>query len=139
MPTNIMTMRGEELKVPLATRMVAVPLSFQLNGTSAPSNVRGLRCSVARSDTGLFTVTLPGTGPTVTAVFVGAPEVTGTKGGGSNSGIGLEAFGTPTSGTFGVRTMTGGTTTLIDVAASATVRVNCVLFIDGTDLRSKNT
>jgi uncharacterized spore protein YtfJ len=116
---------------------VLVPVSFQLNGTSNPTSVQGLQCSVARSDTGLHTVTLPAGFPTTMCVFADR-EVTGAKGGGQTAGIAIEPYGSPTSGTFGVRVMTMGTTTLIDPAASTTVRVNCLLVVAAAGTRSRS-
>ena len=116
---------------------VIIPVSFQLNGVSAPLLVQGLQCTVARSDTGLFTVTLPAGFPSTSCVITDR-EVSGAKGGGQTAGIQIEPYGTPTSGTFGIRTMTQGTTTLIDVAASATVRVNCLLVVSAAGTRSRN-
>lgn len=116
---------------------VALPFSFQLNGVSAPTLVQGLQCSVARSDTGLFTVTLPAAFPSASAVMLGLPEVTGAKGGGSTSGLQFEAAGSPISGTFQIRTMNAGTTTLVDVAASTTVRVNGVVFAAAAGTRAQ--
>lgn len=127
---NLTHMRLEEMQT-IGIKTVCVPFSFQLNGTSAPTNAQGLKCSVARSDTGLFTVTLPSAFPTTMAVLVGA-EVTGAK-----LGLLVEASGSPISGTFQVRTMTLGTTTLVDVAASATVRVNCLLIAAAAGTRSR--
>lgn len=129
--------RRLELVSTLGIETVLVPVSFQLNGTSAPTNVQGLQCSVARSDTGLHTVTLPAAFPTCMAV-IATREVTGAKGGGQNAGIAVEPYGSPTSGTFGVRVMTMGTTTLIDPAASTTVRINCLLVCAAAGTRSRS-
>lgn len=116
---------------------VILPVSWQLNGTSTALAVQGLGCSVARSDTGLWTVTLPAAFPTAMAVFVDR-EVTGAKGGGSTAGIQLEASGSPISGTFQVRVMTQGTTTLIDPAASTTTRINCLVVAAAAGTRSRS-
>lgn len=115
---------------------VLIPVSFQLNGTSDPTAVQGLQCTVARSDTGLHTVTLPAGFPTTMCVFADR-EVTGAKGGGQNAGIAIEPSGNPASGTFQVRVMTMGTTTLIDPAASTTVRVNCFLVVAAAGTRAR--
>lgn len=125
--------RLEDLQT-LGVGVVAVPISFGLNGTSAPTTVRGLQCSVARADTGLFTVTMPGGGVQVVSVFV-AKEA-GTKGANLTASWDLESCSVnATAGTFGVRTMNSGTSTLIDVAASATARVNCVVWVATSDVR----
>lgn len=129
--------RRRETVTTLGIETMLLPVSFQLNGTSAPTGVQGLQCSVARSDTGLFTVTLPAGFPT-TMMVLADREVTGAKGGGQNAGVAIEPAGTPTSGTFQVRTMTMGTTTLIDVAASASVRVNCLLVVAAANTRSRS-
>ena len=115
---------------------VLIPVSFQLNGISAPLLVQGLQCTVARSDTGLHTITLPAGFPTVMAILAG-DQVIGAKGGGAVPGLKIESTGLPNSGTFGVRVMTAGTTTLIDPAASTTVRVNCMLLCAVTDARAR--
>ena len=116
---------------------VLIPVSWQLNGTSTALAQQGLQCTLARSDTGLWTVTLPAGFPTTMAVIADR-EVTGAKGGGQTAGIAIEPYGTPTSGTFGVRVMTAGTTTLIDPAASTTVRVNCLLVVSAAGTRSRS-
>jgi hypothetical protein len=116
---------------------VLIPVSWQLNGTGAALAVQGLQCSVARSDTGLWTVTLPAGFPSTSAVFADR-EVTGAKGGGSLAGIAIEPSGNPASGTFQVRVMTAGTTTLIDPAASTTVRINCLLVAAAAGTRSRS-
>lgn len=128
--------RLEELKT-MGIESVLIPVSWQLNGTGSALLPQGLQCSIARSDTGLWTVTLPAGFPSTSAVIVDR-EVTGAKGGGQNAGIAVEPYGTPASGTFGVRVMTNGTTTLIDPAASTTVRINCLLVVSAAGTRSRS-
>lgn len=133
---SLMNRRTETVST-LGIKGMMIPFSYQLNGTSAPVNFQGLGCTVVRADTGLHTVTLPAGFPTTTFVYVGG-MVKGTKGGGSNSGLAFEAFGSPESGTFGIRIMNGGTTTLVDPAASTTVYVNGLIFAAGAGTRSRN-
>lgn len=116
---------------------VLIPVSWQLNGVSTALLPQGLQCTIARSDTGLWTVTLPAGFPSTSAVLVDR-QVIGAKGGGAIPGIQVEAYGTPASGTFGVRVMTQGTTTLIDPAASTTVRINCLLVAAAAGTRSRS-
>ncbi len=116
---------------------VLVPVSWQLNGVSTALATQGLQCTIARSDTGLWTVTLPAGFPSTSCVLADR-EVTGAMGGGSTAGIAIEPYGTPTSGTFGVRVMTMGTTTLIDPAASTSVRINCLLVVSSAGTRSRS-
>lgn len=117
--------------------VVFVPVSFQFNGVSAPLLVRGLQCQVARADTGLFTVTLPGGCPQIFAVVPGMLE-TGVKGAGGTAGVALESCSvSSTAGTFGLRVMTMGTTTLVDVAAASTVRANVFVAMAASDVRLK--
>jgi hypothetical protein len=129
--------RRLEVVKTMGIETVLVPVSWQLNGTGAALLRQGLQCTIARSDTGLWTVTLPAGFPTTMCVFADR-EVTGAKGGGSLAGIAIEPYGAPTSGTFGVRVMTMGTTTLIDPAASTTVRVNCLLVVATAGTRSRS-
>ncbi len=128
--------RLENVKT-MGLESVLIPVSWQLNGVSTALLTQGLQCTIARSDTGLWTVTLPAGFPSTSCVLVDR-EVTGAKGGGQTAGIALEAYGTPTSGTFGVRVMTQGTTTLIDPAASTTVRVNCLLVVAAAGTRARS-
>ena len=116
---------------------VLIPVSWQLNGVSTALAAQGLQCTIARSDTGLWTVTLPAGFPSASFVIADR-EVTGAKGGGQLAGIAIEPYGTPTSGTFGVRVMTNGTTTLIDPAASTSVRVNCLIVAAAAGTRSRS-
>lgn len=116
---------------------VLIPVSWQLNGTSTALSPQGLQCTIARSDTGLWTVTLPAGFPSTSAVMV-SKHVIGAKGGGQTAGVDFEVYGSPESGTFGVRVMTMGTTTLIDPAASTTVRVNCLLVAAAAGTRSRS-
>lgn len=129
--------RRRETVTTMGLETMLIPVSWQLNGVSTALAVQGLQCSIARSDTGLWTVTLPAGFPTTVCVLTDR-EVTGAKGGGQTAGIQLEPYGTPTSGTFGVRVMTQGTTTLIDPAASTTVRVNCLLVVAAAGTRSRS-
>lgn len=128
--------RLETLKT-MGIESVVMKVSWQLNGTSTALSAQAIGCTLARSDTGLWTVTLPAGSPTCEAVFV-SKHVVGAKGGGQTAGVDFETYGAPESGTFGVRVMTMGTTTLIDPAASATVRVNCLAFLATAGTRSRS-
>ena len=128
--------RLESVKT-MGIECVLIPVSWQLNGVSTALLPQGLQCSIARSDTGLWTVTLPAGFPSTSAVIVGK-QVIGAKGGGQTAGVDMEPYGNPESGTFGVRIMTSGTTTLIDPAASTTTRVNCFVAAAAAGTRSRS-
>jgi hypothetical protein len=121
----------------IGIKATIIPFSFQLNGVSTPLAAQGLGVSFARSDTGLWTGTLAAGCPSTSCVFV-APWVKGAKGGGSTSGLYLEPYGSPESGTFGIRIMNAGTTTLVDPAASTTALVSGVVFVAAAGTRSRN-
>ncbi len=133
---KIMEQRLETLQT-VGVGVVFVALSFQFNGTGAPTLVRGLKCAVARADTGIFTVTMPGGAPQVVGIVPGMCE-TGAKGGGTNTGIALESCSVSnTAGTFGLRVMNMGTTSLIDVSLASTVRATVFVALAGSDVRLK--
>ena len=113
-----------------AQQITLVPISFQFNGTSDPTALKGFVRSVTRSDTGLFTVNLPCGFPDIPVVCLGVPMFN-TKGGAGTTGIKYElASIDATAGTIGLRLINDGTTTLVDLAANANNRAQLFIGVD---------
>lgn len=130
-PTN---RREEYLRSLGKIKQTVIAGSFQPNGTSAPASVRGF-AAVNRSDTGIFQVALPGNcgfptegilARTLTAEFA-------TKGGNGTAGLKVEwGSMSVTAGTFDIRLMNDGTTTLVDLSGAAGDRINFVIVAANT-------
>lgn len=126
-PTNRPT---EELRALGKIKQTVVAGSFQPNNTGVPLVQRGFG-TVTRSSAGLFSVALPNGMPELLSVQV-SPQFA-TKGGTGTAGLKLEV-GTVsvTTGTFEIRMMTEGTTTLVDLAGAAGDRINYFLHFANT-------
>lgn len=104
--------------------IAAIPFSFAPNGVSAISaaSTKG-PVTVTRSDTGIFSVALAGGAPQILAITLMNESTTKTA-------LCVESTSvSATAGTFALRTMTVGTTTLVDIAANAGNRINGVVWV----------
>jgi hypothetical protein len=125
-------LNAKTLQTP-AIETVAIPLSWAPNGTSAPDSAafKGYISTVARSDTGLFTVTLKSGFPDIVSVQL-TPQFN-TKGGTGVTGQKWELGSiSSTAGTIDLRLMNDGTTTLSDLAANANNVLHMTVFARNT-------
>lgn len=126
-PTN---KRTEDLRSLGKIKQIVVAGSFQPNAQSAPAAQLGLG-TVSYSSTGLFSVVLPNGMPQLLGVQV-TPQFA-TKGGVGTAGLKLEVGTVSVStGTFQIRMMADGTTTLTDLAGAAGDRINYYLHFANT-------
>ncbi len=89
---------------------------------------KGFVSTIVRSDTGVFTVTLPCGFPDIVCIDVNPQHAT--KGGTGTAGLTYELGAvSATAGTMTINVMTAGTTTLVDVPANAATRVNVCMLV----------
>lgn len=109
---------------------IAIPLSFAPNGATtvlSTTSFKGFIKTAVRSDTGIFTVTMPCGFPEIVALDLNAQFLT--KGGAGTTGQSLELGAvSSTAGTIEIRCMNTGTTTLTEIAADAANRINVVVY-----------
>lgn len=109
---------------------VAIPLSFAPNGATTvlvATSFKGFVKTAVRSDTGIYTVTMPCGFPEIVALDLNAQFLT--KGGTGTTGQSLEIGAvSATAGTIEVRCMNTGTTTLTEIAADAANRINIIVY-----------